>query len=82
MVLVRQGDHAAADPLYRGAIEVAEGALGPEHPHVGVLLAEHAQLLKKLGRKAESRIEERRAKAILESAAFPGQHTIDITGLR
>lgn len=80
LLCVRQGDGATAEPLYRQAIETVESALGPAHPHLGMLLAEHCKLLKKMGRKAEARAGERRAKAILETAALPGRHTLDVRG--
>jgi tetratricopeptide (TPR) repeat protein len=80
LVCVRQGDGAAAEPLYRQAIEIVDSALGPAHPHLGMLLAEHSKLLKKLGRKTDARAAERRAKSILETSALPGRHTIDVRG--
>lgn len=80
LVCVRQGDGAAAEPLYRQAIATVEAALGPDHPHLGMLLAEHGKLLKKMGRKTDARSEERRARAILETSALPGRHTIDVRG--
>jgi tetratricopeptide (TPR) repeat protein len=82
LICARQGDDGTAEILYRTAIGTLEKALGPEHPHVGMLLAEYAKLLRHIGRKADARMEERRAKAILQKADFPGRHTIDASGRR
>ena len=55
--------------------------LGPDHPHIGFLLAEHAQLLQKAGRAAEAKTARLRAKAILASYRPSGQ-TVDFQDLR
>ncbi|MCE5309276.1 MAG: tetratricopeptide repeat protein [Acidobacteriales bacterium] len=77
LICYRLGDFPAADALYRDSIAGLDAALGNDYPHLGVLLGEYAQLLRKTGRKAEAKDLERRAKAILTNANLPGRHTID-----
>jgi tetratricopeptide (TPR) repeat protein len=81
LVCFRAGDQAAADSFYREAIGRMEEALGPDHPHIGFLLAEHARLLQKAGRAAEATSARLRAKAILASYRPSGQ-TVDFEDLR
>ncbi|MFN0167413.1 MAG: tetratricopeptide repeat protein [Bryobacteraceae bacterium] len=83
LVCVRQGDYRAADPLYREAISTVEASLGPAHPHLGMLFAEHAKVLKKTDQKPEAKQAELRAKAILGSATeLAGRNAVDASALR
>jgi|GEM_PF-4998247 len=76
-LIYRLGDFPAADALYRDSIAGLESALGNDYPHLGVLLGEYAQLLRKTGGKAEAKGLERRAKAVLANAHLPGRYTIN-----
>lgn len=83
LVCFRQGDFVLAASFYREALPIMEGALGPGHAHVGMVLAEYSQVLRKSGRKAESKNVERRARTILAgSLDLPGYRTVDIQSLK
>ncbi|HUS05063.1 MAG TPA: tetratricopeptide repeat protein [Bryobacteraceae bacterium] len=83
LVRFRQGDLPAAATLYSKAIPLLESRLGPEHPHLGMVLAEYSQVLRKLGNKSEAKRIERRAKAILATSLQPsGLHSVDLHSLR
>jgi tetratricopeptide (TPR) repeat protein len=68
MLLEAQGDYAAAEPLYRRALAIAEKAQGPEHPSTGTILNNLAGLLEAQGDYASAEPLYRRALAIAEKA--------------
>ena len=59
-----QGQYDEAEPLFRQALAIVEKAQGPEHPNVAISLENCAELLGNLGRDAEAKMMEARAKAI------------------
>ena len=63
-----QGDYAAAEPLFRRALEISEKALGPEHPDTGTSLYNLARLLQAKGDYDEAEPLYRRALATNEKA--------------
>jgi tetratricopeptide (TPR) repeat protein len=72
-LLDRQGDYAAARPLYERALAINEQALGPQHPATAVSLNNLAGLLDRQGDYAAARPLYERALAINEQALGP-QH--------
>ncbi len=58
------GEYAAAEELFKQAIEMLERAFGPEHPDVAVVLENYAALLRKMGRAKNAEETERRAAKI------------------
>ena len=83
LICFRQGDRSAAITFYERAIPILETTLGRDHPHVGVVLAEYSQALKKAGQKSEAKAAERRAHTILAASPnLPGLQTVDIRSLR
>ena len=83
LICFLQGDRPAAISFYSQSIPILEATLGVDHPHVGVVLAEYSQALKKAGQKSEAKAAERRAKTILAASAhLPGVQTVDIRSLR
>lgn len=81
LVCARSGDKAAAAPYYAQAIDNMEVYLGTDHPHLGLLLSEYAELLKKSGRKAEATAAQIRARAI-RPAFRSSPATIDLRDLQ
>jgi hypothetical protein len=77
------GGHAAAEPLFRRALAIAESSLGPENRLTGTILAEYAVLLRKTKRKNEAKVLEARAQAIRQGHAPGdlGRHTVHIHDL-
>jgi tetratricopeptide (TPR) repeat protein len=67
-LLQAMGDYAAAEPLYRRALAIAEKAQGPEHPETGVRLGNLAGLLQDMGDYAAAEPLFQRALAIAEKA--------------
>jgi len=65
-LLHAQGDYAAAEPLYRRALAIAEKSEGPEHPSTGISLNNLAGLLRARGDYAAAEPLLRRALAINE----------------
>ncbi|MBM2812740.1 MAG: hypothetical protein HW416_3499, partial [Chloroflexi bacterium] len=59
-----QGNNAAAEPLYKRALEIYEKALGSGNPRVADTLEGVAELLRKMGRNAEAQRMETRARSI------------------
>ena len=51
----KQGNYAAAEPLYKRALAIVEKALGPAHPHVMTLLESMAAFYKETGRADEAK---------------------------
>ena len=68
LLLKATGDYAAAEPLYRRALAIAEKAQGPEHPSTGTSLNNLALLLQATGDYAAAEPLYRRALAIAEKA--------------
>jgi tetratricopeptide (TPR) repeat protein len=73
-----------AQPLLTQALAIANATYGPDHPNTAHALALQAQLLRKTGRKAESRNIERRAREVLTKAAAgkASRHRVDIADLK
>jgi len=59
-----QGRYADAEPLYQRALAICEQRFGPNHPHVAVILAHYASLLRNMHRDTEAADLESRAAAI------------------
>ena len=64
MSLYRQGRYERAIVVAKKALEVAEQAVGPDHPSVATSLKNMATLYKKSGREKEAEALEKRAAAI------------------
>ncbi len=60
----KQGQYAAAEPLYKRALAMMEKALGKDHPNVAQSLENMAELYRKTDRAKEAEPLEARAKAI------------------
>lgn len=60
---------------YETALKEAESSVGPSHPETGILLAEYSFMLKKAGRKQESRALEKRAESIRSAFAYQANTT-------
>lgn len=58
-----------ADSAMRRAMNIAESRLEPQHPTYGSVMLNYAFLLRKMGRKAEGKQLEARAKALIQEAA-------------
>jgi tetratricopeptide (TPR) repeat protein len=69
--------YAAAERHLAAALPIVERRYGPASPRTAALLASHAALLRRLGRREEARAAESRARAV---SAFTG-HSVDITDL-
>jgi tetratricopeptide (TPR) repeat protein len=67
-----EGRSADAEPLYQRSLTVAEKALGPEHPFIGIVLNNLAKLYIDQGRFAEAEPLYRRTVSILESRVSAG----------
>ena len=67
----------------RQSIELAEQALGTQHPQLGFYLANYAVILRRLGRKSEAKAVQKRAESILDENPPPGAgSTVNIASLR
>jgi tetratricopeptide (TPR) repeat protein len=73
-----------AEMYSRQAVDRAEIIYGPEHPRLGWYLKGYAQVLRRLDRKGESKVMEKRADAILthNGQSNPVQHTVNVNALR
>ena len=69
MLYESQGRYAEAEPLYQRALDIAEKALGPDHPDVGTSLNNLAELYRDQGRYAEAEPLYKRASAISREGA-------------
>jgi tetratricopeptide (TPR) repeat protein len=76
--------HAKAAPLFERALSIAETRLGSDNRLVGDITAEYAVALRKLKRKNEARLLEKRAQAIRQSHAPEqlGRHSVDFRDLQ
>ncbi len=70
-LLYRQGDYAAARPLYERALAIRERTLGPDHPDTAASLNNLAYLVQQQGDYAAARPLYERALAICERALGP-----------
>jgi tetratricopeptide (TPR) repeat protein len=66
-----EGDHATADALFERALEIREGALGPDHPDLTWTLRPWGRHLLSTGNRARARRLYERALAIAEKAWGP-----------
>ena len=73
VLLMTQGQHAAAEPLYRRSLTIREKALGLEHPEVATSLGNLAELLRTKGQHAAAEALIRRSLTIRKKALGP-QH--------
>ena len=74
-MLESKGDYAAAEPLYRRALAIAEKTLGPDHPNTAMSLDNLAGLLASKGDYAAAEPLYRRALGIAEKALGPDHPT-------
>ena len=72
----RQGDLAAAIELYTEALDVFEGALGPEHPSVAQALDNLGVALFSAGRHDEALTRFMRAQVLVEERLGPEHHEV------
>jgi tetratricopeptide (TPR) repeat protein len=82
LVRFRQGQLAVSASLYDRAIRILEHTSGLGEVQTGMALAEYSQVLRKMGRKTEAQVMERRAKAVLGATFTPSFGTIDIRSLK
>ena len=73
------GEHEAAEPLYRRALEIQQRTLGPEHEAVGVSLDNLATLYRAQGKLDEAEPLALRALGILEKALGPDDPDVATT---
>jgi tetratricopeptide (TPR) repeat protein len=78
LACLRQGDMTEAERHYLRALRLLEQSLGADHLHVGMLLAEYAQVLRKTSRKSEAKAVEQRGRAIVSDANLAHGYTVDI----
>lgn len=82
LVCYRQGDLSAADSLYAKAIPIMEGAGEPDRTPLAMALVEYSQVLKKVGRRSEAKVLEKRAKAAFAASQQKSMQTVDVRNLR
>jgi tetratricopeptide (TPR) repeat protein len=63
-LLREAGRTAEAEPLYRRALALFEVALPPTHPNIATCLFNYAELLHDIGRHADARAFETRARRL------------------
>jgi tetratricopeptide (TPR) repeat protein len=86
-ILLNQGlytrDSRTAEAAFREALRIAESVLGANHPDTAEVLRTFAWRLRKMGKKAEAKEMERRAKAIRDSHwdTLRNRHTVDLSEL-
>jgi Tetratricopeptide repeat len=51
---VRQGDYAAAEPLYRRTLAIRQKAAEPDYPEIAGTMEEYADMLRRTGRSGEA----------------------------
>ena len=61
------GKYSEAESLFKRSLEIAEKALGPDHPHVATVLENLAKCCREMGKKDEAEVLEARAKKILSN---------------
>jgi tetratricopeptide (TPR) repeat protein len=74
--LYARSGYTEAEPLYRGALAIAEASLGPDHPNVAASLNNLAHLLKVTNRLSEAEPLYRRALAIAEASLGPDHSNV------
>jgi len=84
VVYFRAGHTAEAESYGRQCIARAEAVFGPQHPSLGLYLANYAAILKQMGRKSQAKGIQQRADAILAQNARDnsGGHTISVDAIR
>ena len=76
------GRFSESERCLRAALEIQEGALGPEHIDVARSLRYYAVVLRKMGRKPEAKEMETRAEAILAKPANrAAAHSVTVDAL-
>lgn len=73
---LRKGDYVRATVVAKKALQVAEQALGPDHPNVGLSLNNLAVLYRALGQYAQAEPLFKRALTIRENALGPGHPAV------
>ncbi|MBO0725457.1 MAG: tetratricopeptide repeat protein [Blastocatellia bacterium] len=69
-----RGSYAEAESMFKRALAIFDRALGPQYPRSGVLLADYADLLRKMKRDDEAAKLEARAAEIHAKTAPKTQH--------
>lgn len=83
LVCFRQKDYETAAQLYRRSISILEAALGANHPHLAMALAEYGQVLRASGQRSEAKAIEKRAQSIFtQSPDFFRPRTVDVRSFR
>jgi CHAT domain-containing protein/Tfp pilus assembly protein PilF len=77
--LYKAGKFSEAIPLARGALEIKEKALGPDHPDLAYWLNNLAELYREQGRYADAEPLHRRALAIKEKALGPDHPAVGLS---
>lgn len=83
-VYYHNGRLAEAESSSRQCVELAEESLGPEHPRLGLYLANYANILKRAGRRNEAKEAQKQADEILNRYPAPGSggYTVNVAALR
>jgi tetratricopeptide (TPR) repeat protein len=83
-VYYHTGRLADAESYARKSVELAEESLGPQHPRLGLYLANYAVILKQAGRKNEAKAIQKRADQIFEAnpSSGSGGYTVNAAALR
>lgn len=83
-VYYHMGRTAEAKSCARQCVELAESSLGPQHPRMGLYLANYAAILKRAGSKHEAKDTQKRADAILAASgsATAAGYTVNAGALR
>jgi tetratricopeptide (TPR) repeat protein len=68
----------------RQSVELAEESLGPQHPRLGLYLANYATILKQSGRKNEAKAVQKKADEVMDRHPAPGSggYTVNVAALR
>jgi tetratricopeptide (TPR) repeat protein len=83
-VYFRAGRTEESASYARGAVELAESTLGPNHPAVARCLSNYAYILKHSGRKNEAKVVEKRAEEIMKKlpGTASGGNSVNVSALR
>jgi tetratricopeptide (TPR) repeat protein len=83
MVYHHTGRTAEAKSYARQAVDMAEASLGPQHPRLGLYLANYAAILKQAGHRSEAKAIRKRADEIRDQNPAAGTgYTINVAALR